>query len=437
MSSRSDYAPRRDPASPVYTVSQFTRELRALLESAYDVVRIRGQISNLSRPRSGHLYFSLVDDESGGAGSRSASAQIGAVMWRSAAWRLRFELEAGMKVVVTGRLSLYEPRGVYQVVAERIEPVGMGELQIAFEQLKARLEREGLFDPARKRPVPFLPRRVGVVTSPSGAALRDFLRMVFQRHPRAWVRLVPVRVQGAGAAEEVARAIDLLQAPEPQVDVVVVTRGGGSLEDLWAFNEECVARALARSRIPTISAVGHEIDFTIADFVADRRAPTPTAAAECAVPDLGELLVKLDGLRRRQVLALRRTAQEAAAAVEYACRSRFFRDPQIIVEERFELLDDLAGALRSHLRERTREREEALRLLSSRLHGLSPYSVLSRGYAVVTDSRSRLVKDAGQLEPGEEVQVRFHRGRARCVVREAEQGEQQMQKANESPGDDP
>lgn len=409
----------------IFTVSEFTRELRALLESSYGTVRIRGQITNLSRPQSGHVYFSLVDDE-GDAGSRFTSAQIAVVIWRSVAGRHRFRLEDGMKVVVSGRVSVYEPRGTYQVIAERVLPVGVGELQLAYEQLKNRLDREGLFDPGRKRPLPFLPRRIGLVTSPSGAALRDFLRIVFQRQPRASIRLVPVRVQGEGAAEDVARAVDLLGVPESQVDVIVLTRGGGSLEDLWAFNDEQVARALFRSKIPTVSAVGHEVDVTIADFVADYRAPTPTAAAERVVPDLGELHLKLDGLRRRLVLALRAARERGEAALARAQLSRFFRDPQLIVQERLELIDHLGEAMRNHLYNRLERWDDTLARWEARLRALGPYSVLSRGYSVVTDARGNVVRSAAQLEVGEEVRILFQRGSAHALVQDREEKEDEL-----------
>jgi exodeoxyribonuclease VII large subunit len=399
----------------VYTVSELSRELRELLEAAYGTLCLRGQITNLSRPQSGHLYFSLVDDEEAEGRSRVTSAQIPVVIWRSAAARLRFRPENGIKVVATGRLSLYEPRGSYQLIAERLEPQGVGELQLAFEQLKRALEREGLFARARKRPLPFLPRRIGIITSPSGAAVRDFLRIVFQRHPRAWVRIIPVRVQGEGAGAEIARALDRLQYPEPQVDVVVLARGGGSLEDLWAFNEEVVARAIARSRIPTISAIGHEVDFTIADFVADFRAPTPTGAGECVIPDLAEIHLKLDGLKRRLVLALRSRVDGLGRDLLRLGRALPLRDPQIIVNERLERLDQLSELLQNKLYNRLRQWDDSLFLFAARLEGLNPFAVLARGYSVTT-VRGRVVRKAMELKSGDLVAIRFTDGQAQALV---------------------
>ncbi|MBN1442504.1 MAG: exodeoxyribonuclease VII large subunit [Planctomycetes bacterium] len=415
--------PSAEPATGVriYTVAELSREIRSLLENSFPWVTVRGQVSNLSRPQSGHIYFSLVEDAGLGGTSRISAPQIPAVLWRSSAARLRFELESGMKVLVTGRLTVYEPRGSYQIVAERVAPEGIGDLQLAFEQTKERLRREGLFDTARKRPLPFLPRRIGLVTSPSGAAMRDFLRIVYQRYPEAWVRVVGVRVQGEGAAEEIAAAIDRLQEPAAGVDVIVVARGGGSIEDLWAFNEECVARALSRSSVPTVSAIGHEVDFTIADFVADSRAPTPTAAGEYIVADLDDLLERLASERLRLGLGLRRHLERRRALLDLtASGSQVLKNPQMIVEARFELLDRMGEALQNRLYNLLRQWDDSLFLLVSRLDGLSPLSVLSRGYSVTTAADGRVVRDARELNPADRITVRFHRGRARASVEETE-----------------
>ncbi len=415
---RFDFGARAGPPPPM-SVGDFTRRLRGAIESSFGKVSVRGQISNLSRPQSGHLYFSLVDDE--GTASRFSSAQLPAVLWRSTVARLRFRPQNGMKVVVTGSVALYEPRGVYQLVGDRVIPEGVGELQLAFEELRDRLAAEGLFEDERKRPLPYLPRRIGIVTSPSGAALHDFLRIVTRRQSRIWVRVAGVRVQGAGAADEIARAIDSVGRPG-EVDVLVLARGGGSLEDLWAFNEEVVARALHRCRVPTVSAIGHEVDFTIADFVADHRAATPTAAASAVIPDGQELGLRLDGLRRRLGLGLRAASHDGEVALERLASSRRLRDPQLIVEERLEALDDARAALENHLYKRLDRWDDSLFRLATKLDGLSPFAVLERGYSVTLDGDGRPVRSASQLAPGQQVRLRFRSGEARARIEEVEPG---------------
>ncbi len=400
-----------------------TRTIREILESTFPRILVRGEISNLSRPQSGHLYFSLLDDAGGGSAARLSSAQLPCVIWRSSVSRLRARLENGQKVIVTGRIGVYEPRGTYQLIGEQVEPAGLGELQRIFEELKERLRKEGLFDAARKRPLPFLPERIGLVTSPSGAAIRDVLRVLFRRHPRAWVRIIPVKVQGEGAAEEIARAVEVFQVGGGQADVIVVTRGGGSLEDLWAFNEERVARAIASSSIPTISAVGHEVDFSIADFVADVRAQTPTQAAELLVPDLQDLGEKLRVLGKRLTLAMGNAVTVGASRLERALRSRPFRQPQALVQELFERVDDLAKVLPLHLGGRGRAWQDSTGSIAGRLEALSPLKVLARGYSLVTDAGGRLVRDASAVEPGETLGVKLSSGGLRVEVLKREEQE--------------
>ena len=399
----------------VWSVGEISQSLKGLLESTYGRLQVRGEISGLARPASGHLYFSLVHDRPI-MGSRTSNPQIGAVMWRSNVGRLRVDPEDGMKVVVSGRLTTYESRSVYQLVAERIEPEGIGDLHLAFERLKEKLGAEGLFEEDRKLAIPFLPRRVGVITSPTGAAVRDFLKTLTQRNPGASVRLVPVRVQGDGAAAEIARAVELLGRPQADVDVIVVTRGGGSLEDLWAFNEEVVARAIAVSDVPVVSAVGHEVDFTIADFVADRRAATPTAAAAVVSPDLGELHGRLASLHRGLVQGLRATASSCERGLLRATSARLLQDPQLIVQERFGGLDRALEGLENHLYKRLEECHDSLILLGTRLRGLSPFAILDRGYSVALDRHGRPVRSASSLGPGDPVELRFAAGRARARV---------------------
>jgi exodeoxyribonuclease VII large subunit len=409
------------PTGGTLGVAEFTREVRRLLEGSFPRVRVRGEVTNLSRPQSGHIYFSLMDDAPGADRSRFSSAQVACVIWRSGRSALRKRLESGVRVVVSGRVTVYEPRGAYQIVVEQVESVGLGDLQREFEALKAKLKAEGLFDPGRKRPLPFLPRRIGLVTSPSGAAIRDVLRVLYRRHPRAWVRIVPVRVQGEGAVGDMIRALEVLGAGgEGQVDVIILTRGGGSLEDLWAFNDELLARAIAASRVPTVSAVGHEVDFSISDFVADQRAQTPTKAAEMVVPDLGELEDGLESLRSRLGTAARSKLRHAARDLERLERRRQFTHGGALVEERFERCDDLADRLRLHLYNRSVRWEDSLRFLVGRLEALSPLKVLARGYSVTLDASGRVVRDGAGLEVGQRLRLRFERGGAVVEVREAE-----------------
>ena len=280
----------------VWSVYDLTARIKDSLESGFRSVWVGGEISNFSRPQSGHCYFTLKDDR----------AQIRAVVWRTAASRLKFDLHDGLEVICQGDLEVYAPRGTYQLVARKIEPRGIGALELALRKLKARLEAEGLFDPRRKRPLPKFPRRVAFVTSPTGAAIRDFLEVLRRRWKGVDVLVVPTRVQGEGAAREIAAAIELVNRLSDSVDCLVVGRGGGSLEDLWAFNEEPVVRAIHASRIPVVSAVGHEIDIALADLVADVRALTPSEAAELVVPAAEEITAALGGQQKRLLLALRR-----------------------------------------------------------------------------------------------------------------------------------
>ncbi len=361
------------------SVTQLVRMVRETLEANLDDCWVVGEVSNARPAASGHLYFTLKD----------ASSAISAVMFRSAAARLRFRLVDGMQVVVRGRTSLYEARGALQFYAEEIEPRGLGALQLAFEQLKQRLGRDGLFGAERKRALPFLPAAIGVVTALGGAALRDILTVALARYPNLHVIIRPARVQGAGAAVEVAQAIDDLNR-DGRAEVLIVGRGGGSLEDLWAFNEESVARAIHRSRIPVVSAVGHEIDYTIADFVADLRAPTPTAAAQLAVPDkvaLGRRVAETAATLNGAVvsaLSLRRRGVGALAA--------HLRDPRAALVGARQRIDEAAADLGAALRARLRDRRRHLAALSAHL---VPPGALARAMRLGTDrTANELVRAA-------------------------------------------
>lgn len=413
-------APRGAARGRVFTVSEVTGAIRDLLEGSFPSISVRGEISNLSRPQSGHIYFSLIDDSGGEATSRLSCSQLPCVLWRSVAARLSLRIENGLKVIVTGRIGVYEPRGCYQLIGSRVELAGVGDLQRRFEELKERLRGEGLFDEARKRPLPFFPRRIGIVTSPSGAAIQDVLRVLYRRQPRAWVRIVPVRVQGEGAAEDMVEALRVLGSGGGQVDVILLTRGGGSLEDLWAFNDEALARAIAGSPVPTVSAVGHEVDFSISDFVADLRAQTPTKAAEILVPEVSELTGALGGLARRFGRALRSAVDRKRLELGRLARARPLRRPMALVEELAERADDLSRELARALRGRRDAWADALRSAGERLEALNPRSVLRRGYSLTTDDSGRIVTDAARLSPGARIEIEFARGRAGATVVSAE-----------------
>jgi exodeoxyribonuclease VII large subunit len=314
----------------VYSVTELTRTVKGLLETEFDAVWVEGEISNLRVPASKHAYFVLKDGK----------AQVRCVMFRGSRSRLKYQPEDGDHVNLFGRVTVYDARGEYQIIVETMEPVGLGALQKAFDQLKEKLAKEGLFDPARKKPIPEFPWQVGVITSSTGAAVRDILNIIQRRNPKVSVLIHPVKVQGEGSAEEIARAIGAMNRV-PGVDVLIVGRGGGSIEDLWAFNEEVVARAIAQSDIPVVSAVGHEIDFTIADFVADLRAPTPSAAAELTVPVLDDITGQLTALTRQLLVAVKRPVEDQRLHLSRLMGRRFFRDPQHILAPIAQRVDDL------------------------------------------------------------------------------------------------
>ncbi len=392
--------------SPIYSVSQLTRQIREAIERHVGLVWLTGEVGNLRVPASGHCYFTLKDE----------SAQIAAVMWRTLAETLKFRMAEGLAVLAQGEVTVYEPRGQYQISVRRIEPLGVGALQLAFLQMKERLEKEGLFDPARKRPIPMFPRVVALVTSPTGAAVRDMLRVIRRRCPATRVLVCPVRVQGGEAAGEIADGIALVNRL-PEVEVMIVGRGGGSLEDLWPFNEEVVARAIARSRIPVVSAVGHETDFTISDFVADLRALTPTDAANQVTPDARQLAEDLDSLRRRLGRALTAgaaSARERLAGLAQRCEPRRF-DERIRARE--QQVDELCQRLVRDARRVVEVQGVRLSALSGRLESLSPYSVLRRGYSItLREPQGAAVRDAADLRPGDLVRTRLHRGEFRSRV---------------------
>ena len=448
---RDGSAPERD----IYSVSRLNQEARLLLEQGFPRLWLEGELSNVSRPSSGHLYFTLKD----------ARAQIRAAMFRTRNQSIRFRPEDGLQVLVRARVSLYEPRGDYQLIVEHMEEAGDGALRRAFEELKRRLDAEGLFDAARKQPLPALPARIGVITSPSGAAVRDVISVLRRRFPAIPVLIYPVPVQGKGAGGEIAEAIRQASA-RAECDVLILTRGGGSLEDLWPFNEEVVARAIQDCRIPLVSAVGHEIDFTIADFVADRRAATPSAAAELVVPDQLEWLARLDQLASRLENRLRHALsddrkrldwlehrlqrlhpgqylrQQAQRLDELEQRARLLitfninnlshslkdlnanlqRHTPMRLLDCLELQRDLlAQRLAATVRDLLTGKRRALELACRSLDAISPLATLQRGYAIVSRLPGRhILRRADTVRPGDRVEARLAEGTLVCTVNSTE-----------------
>jgi exodeoxyribonuclease VII large subunit len=435
----------------ILTVSEVSERIKIVLEDTFFDIWVEGEISNLRTPSSGHSYLTLKDEHS----------QIRAVLFKLQRRYLRFDPKDGMLVLARGRISLYEPRGEYQLVIDYMEPKGIGALQIAFEQLKVRLAREGLFDPSRKRLLPMLPRGLGIVTSPTGAVIRDMLQILHRRFANLHVCVYPARVQGDGAAEEISQGIKALSRYRG-IDVIIVARGGGSLEDLWAFNEETVARAIAASEVPVISAVGHEIDYTIADFVADVRAPTPSAAAELVIRNKAEFHAELQAAAQRLERAVQYHLETLRARLEACQQRRVLKDPWAPLRTIEQRLDELnarlgrAGRARLHLaREaleraeaaivhrsplvrvgllharvaaleqrlmaaqsgRVRHEREALERLVATLQALSPLAVLARGYSICRQpADGRVIREAQAMAPGMHVDVTLWRGSLACTV---------------------
>lgn len=393
----------------VLTVSQLNQRVRDTLDAELDEFWVVGEISNFRVPPSGHFYFSLKDGRS----------QISAVMFRSANQLLAFRPEDGMEVIVRGRVGLYEVRGDLQLYVEAMEPRGVGSLQLALEQLKKRLAAEGLFAEARKRPLPFLPRAVGIVTALNGAAIHDLLVVLRARQPGIRIVVRPVRVQGKDAPPDIVEAIaDISRVSE--VDVVIVGRGGGSLEDLWAFNDERVARAIAASRVPVVSAVGHEVDVTIADLVADRRAPTPTAAAAMVVPDRRDLTAGLERAAAGLSAAVQR--QIARQRERLSAQARHLRDPRQVLNALQLRTDELSERAWRAIQTRLRIAQQQLRGGAERLQALSPLAVLERGYSIARRADGTVVRAAAALQVGDRLRLTFARGTAAVQVEDSDAG---------------
>ncbi len=396
-------------------VGELTQAVKALLEEGFPSVWVAGEVSNVGRPSSGHLYLTLKD----------AEAQLRAVIWRGIALRLRFDLRDGQEVIVRGRLSVYQPRGEYQLVVEELQPKGVGALEVALRQLKEKLFRLGYFSPERKKSLPRFPRRVALVTSPSGAAVRDMLEILTKRWPGLEIWICPVRVQGDGAGEEIAEAVRCLnqlhEAGWVDVDVMIVGRGGGSVEDLWAFNEECVARAIYQSRIPVVSAVGHEVDVTIADLVADHRALTPSEAATRVVPDGRELRQGLRDLDARLRESLLRRLELARRRLDDLAGRPAFHRPLERIRDQERRLDEWADRLGRAVRQRVAATRERLGAQAARLESLSPLNVLGRGYSLTRrEADEAVVRHPDQVRPGDRLVTLVQHGRVVSRVEAAE-----------------
>ena len=395
----------------ILSVTELNQLVRGKLERDPDLqsVCIRGEISNYKLYPSGHHYFSLKDSESA----------IRCVLFRGSAASLRFRPENGMQVLAVGRVSLYPRDGSYQFYCNRLLPDGAGDLSVAFEQLKQKLFQEGLFDPAHKKQLPPFPHRVGIVTSPAGAAVHDMLRILGKRYPLSRVILLPVRVQGAEAPGEIARAIDYANA-HAIADVLIVGRGGGSVEDLWAFNDEGVSRAIFRSRIPVVSAVGHEPDVTISDFTADLRAATPSNAAELVAPDQSELRAALEGMRASMLASMRQRLTRSRQQLTGLSASPMLRNPMNYLQERRLRLDKLTGDFRRVGTRLLQARRQGLIRLSASLDAMSPLKVLARGYSMTADADGRLISSVTEVSPGQSLTILVSDGRIRAAVERTE-----------------
>lgn len=388
----------------IYSVAEITRHIKFLIEESFPSLVVRGEVSNLSLHSSGHVYFTLKDE----------LAQIKCVIWRSQAERMGVALEDGMKVLARGKLSLYERGGYYQITISGLQPEGIGELQLAFERLKKKLYAEGLFSEEHKKPIPEYPETVGIVSSPTGAAIRDIVSVIRRRMPSIQIILAPVKVQGEGAANEIAQAIEDFDR-HGQADVLIIGRGGGSLEDLWAFNEEIVARAIYRSSIPTISAVGHEIDFTIADFVADVRAATPSAAAELAVPDREEVLQQLANLRYTLAQNCENMIGYYRDRLKHYEERYAFRRPENIIEQFRQQTDEFERRIIRQTQHRIISTNQTLDHLEKQLSTLNPKNTLKRGYTI-TRQNNKVVQRASKLQERQPAVIEFYDGAAEAEI---------------------
>lgn len=388
------------------TVTQLNKYIKDRFDEDQNLnaILVKGEISNFKNHYTGHLYFTLKDGNS----------LIKCIMFKSYAERLAFNPKDGMKVMVFGSVSVFERDGVYQIYARSILEDGMGDLHEQFEQLKAKLEKEGLFDETHKKPIPLYPKVVGVLTSQTGAVIRDIINVSTRRNPNVYIRLLPVPVQGPGAAEQIAEKIKVMNELK-LADVLIIGRGGGSLEDLWPFNEEIVARAIYESELPIISAVGHETDFTIADFVADLRAPTPSAAAELAVPDVYELKQKINNYQNRCRMSLKKQVELMRLRYEKCMKSRVFTDPMRKIRDMDVVLDSYVQRLENKIRNIQKDNKTKYVELVTKLDTLSPLKTLTRGYTL-TEKDNKIVKSANELKQGDEIKLKFYDGEKTAII---------------------
>jgi len=390
-----------------------TGHIKAILEGTFPSICVEGEISDLTRPRSGHIYFTLKDEHS----------QIRGVIWRSTAARMKTQIKEGQSVLCFGDVEVYGARGTYSLVVRKVQTQGLGPLQQAFLELRQKLNAEGLFAAERKRPLPRVPKRIGVVTSPSGAAIRDFLKAAAQRWPGVEILIIPTLVQGQGASESIAQAIESAQKVEPQLDTLVVTRGGGSLEDLWCFNEERVVRAVADCTLPTISAVGHEVDVTLCDLAADVRALTPTDGATRALPDRDLIVRSLSDLRLRLDRVIRTGINSRRNRLDGIQNRSLLKRPHELVQRRFRRLDELDARARKAMFSRVELGKAKLAKSAATLAALSPLNVLARGYSVTLDSADQAIQDPSQLKPGDVIRSRVQQGEIESVVKTTRKSE--------------
>ena len=390
----------------VHTVSELTGCIKQQLEHKFSDVFVQGEISQFTRASSGHIYLTLKD----------SSAVLRAIIWRSFARRLEFDLEEGLEVVCGGSIDVYPPRGSYQMIIRDLCPCGMGSLQLAFRQLVERLKKEGLFDRRHKKPLPAYPQRIAILTSSAGAAVSDMLRIISRRWPVASLFLYPIPVQGKEAAGKITEALRRVNKERPEMDLLILGRGGGSLEDLWAFNEECVARAVFESSIPVISAVGHETDFSVCDFVADLRAATPSEAGENAVPDCAEILPAVERRADRMGQALLGSVKRSRQKLESLAKRHVLRHPETLLQDKIQRADELVESLQSIVAQKIERKNQCVEAAKGRLEALSPKKVLDRGYSITYGPDGRPLQETGSLIVGDRIRTCLRKGRIESLI---------------------
>lgn len=401
--------PKKTPR--IYTVSELTQDIKLILESSFDYVWVEGEVSDISKIATGTVFFTFKDER----------AQLKCVLFFNTALNLKFQIKNGMKLILFGHLGVYEPKGAYQLYVDKIEPKGIGSLQLALEQLKEKLQKDGLFDPAHKKPLPYLPYCIGIITSPSGAAIKDILNVLDRRFRDIEIIIYPVRVQGEGAKEDIVQAIKDFNR-FGSVEVIILTRGGGSIEDLWAFNEEIVARAIYNSKIPIISAVGHERDVTIADLVADLRAPTPSVAAELVLPKREDLKLSIDDYLGRLNFNIKHILEITTSQLKSLYKKLELLNPLLKIPHYKQRIDDVYKQMEISMKNFVKLKTAQFQKMIEKLETLSPLSILSRGYSITFKlPGEEIIKDAKSLEKGNLIKTRVHKGEIISAVKEINQ----------------